>query len=147
MPRCGVDVPEWSIRQARAVKRSVTLELGSLGKQTLEEQGDAHGLSVPALLRYSALYYLSERDSGRLAWRVPRFARSRPRSAPGTDPEAQLEVALELDDDVWRSLEAESERQQVPLGGLLEHAAFLFMSDLACGRVAAQLLERMDEEP
>jgi hypothetical protein len=70
---------------------------------------------VPAVLRYSVLYYLSERDARRLAWRVPHFAPS----PAGADHEVRLEVALELDDDVWRSLEAESERQGVPLAQLL----------------------------
>jgi hypothetical protein len=105
----------------------MTLELGALGRETLEEQAGGHRLSVPALLRHSALYYLSERDAGRLAWRVPQFARS----AAGNDREGRLEVVLELDDDVWRSLEAESERQRVPLDQLLVHAAFYFMNDLA----------------
>jgi hypothetical protein len=109
------------------VKRTLTLELGALGREALEEQAGAHGLSVAALLRHSALYYLSERDAGRLAWRVPQFARS----AAGSDREGRLEVALELDDDVWRSLEAESERQRVPLDQLLVHAAFFLINDLA----------------
>ena len=125
--------------RVRAVKRSMTLELGALGRETLEEQAGAHRLSVSALLRHSALYYLSERDAGRLAWRVPRFARA----AAGGDHEGRLEVALELDDDLWHSLEAESERQRVPLDQLLVHAAFYFMNDLACRRVARESLERM----
>jgi len=109
------------------VKRTLALELGALGREALEEQAAAHRLSVAALLRHSALYYLSERNAGRLAWRVPQFARS----AAGSDREARLEVALELDDDVWRSLEAESERQRVALDQLLVHAAFFFITDLA----------------
>jgi hypothetical protein len=131
-----------SAQQVRAVKRTLTLELGVLGREALEEQAGAHGLSIAALLRHSALYYLSERDAGRLAWRVPEFARS----AAGSDREGRLEVALELEDDVWRSLEAESERQRVPLDQLLVHAAFFFINDLACGRVAEDLLERMHAE-
>jgi hypothetical protein len=110
------------------VKRRLTLELGALGKETLEEQARAHRLSVSALLRHSALYYLSERDAGRLSWRVPRFARSAPAEA---NDEERLEVALDLDDHVWRSLEAESERQRVPLPQLLVHAAFYSINDLA----------------
>jgi hypothetical protein len=119
-------------RSVRAVKRKVTLQLGSLGRETVEGQARAHGLSIPALLRYSATYYLSERAAGRLAWRVPRFARS----ARGIDHEGRLDVTLELDDNDWRSLEAEAEAQHVPLALLLEHAAFLLVNDLACGRVA-----------
>ena len=116
----------------------VTLELGSLGRETVEEQAGAHGLSVPELLRYSALYYLSERGAGRLAWRVPRFAQS----AAGTDCEGRLEIAVDLDDDVWRSLEAEAEAQQVPLARLLVHASLFLVNDLACRRVALRALER-----
>jgi hypothetical protein len=122
----------------RAVKRRLTLELGPLGKDTLEEQAEAAGLSVAAVLRYSALYYISERDPGRLAWRVPRFARTSP--ADDTGDEELLEVTLDLDEHVWCSLEAESVRQEVPLTQLLKHAAFFFVSDLALGRVPAHLL-------
>jgi hypothetical protein len=77
----------------------------------MNEQADTHGLSVSALLRYAVLYYLSEHEARRVAWRVPRFARS-PTQA---DHEGRLEVSLELENRVWRSLEAESERQRVPL--------------------------------
>jgi predicted DNA-binding ribbon-helix-helix protein len=102
----------------------------------MNEQADTHGLSVSALLRYAVLYYLSEHEARRVAWRVPRFARS-PTQA---DHEGRLEVSLELENRVWRSLEAESERQRVPLAQLLGHAAFFFLNDLACGGEAAQRL-------
>jgi hypothetical protein len=121
----------------------MTLELGSLGRKTVEEQAGAQGLSVPALLRYSALYYLSERGAGRLAWRVPRFARS----AAGMGCEGRLEIPVELDDHVWRSLEAEAEGQRVPLAQLLVHSALFLANDLACGRVTMPALERMHGAP
>jgi hypothetical protein len=127
------------------VKRRLTLELGPLGTDTLEEQAAATGLSVPAMLRYAALYYLSERDPRRLAWRAPRFVRSRTCRAGEAPHDRLLEVTLDLDEHVWCSLEAESVRQEVPLTQLLEHAAFFFMSDFVRGRVPARLL--MDHDP
>jgi hypothetical protein len=129
-----------SASRARAVKRRLTLKLGPLGKDTLEDQAQATGLSVPAMLRYSALYYVSGRNPGRLAWSVPRFARSRTSPAFEKKHEGLVEVTLDLDEQTWGSLEAESVRQDVPLTQLMEHAAFVFMSDLARGRVPGHLL-------
>ena len=118
----------------------MTLDLGLLGKEGLEEQAGVHNLSVPIFLRQAALYYLCERDSGRLAWRVPPFARLRPRGRH----DGQVEVALELDEDVWRRLEAESDRQRVALSQLLEHAALFFLSDLDSSSRRARALECLD---
>jgi hypothetical protein len=126
---------------ASTVKRRMTLDLGLLGKEALEEQAGVHNLSVPVLLRGAALYYLGERDSGRLAWRVPPFARSGPRGRH----DGQLEVALELNEDVWRLLEAESDRQQVALSQLLEHAALFFLSDLDSSSRGARALECLED--
>jgi hypothetical protein len=131
-----------SDHHTRAVSRELSLELGSFVKKTLEEQAHANDVSVPALLRGSALYYLFQRDAERLAWRIPRFARSSAHSAAGIEHKGRLEVTLDLEDDVWRCLEAESEQQRVPLARLLEHAALLFMNDLACGRMGARLSAR-----
>jgi hypothetical protein len=121
----------------------MSLDLGRLGREGLEQQADVHNLSVPMLLRQAALYYLCERDSGRLAWQVPSFARSRPR---GRD-DGQVEVTLELDWDVWRLLEAESDRQRVGLSQLLEHAALFFLSDLDSSSRRARALECLEDGP
>src|SRR5215216_1727877 len=121
----------------------MTLDLGLLGKEGLEEQAGVHNLSIPVLLRQAALYYLGERDSGRLALRVPPFARSRPRGRQ----DGQVEVALELDEDVWRLLEAESDRQRVALSQVLEHAALFFLSDLDSNSRGARALQWLEDRP
>jgi hypothetical protein len=131
------------ISNASTVKRRMTLDLGLLGKEGLEQQAGTHNVSLPILLRQAALYYLRERDTGRRAWQVPPFARSRPRG--GDD--GQLEVALELDEDVWRLLEAESDRQRVALSQLLEHATLFFLSDLDSSSRAARALESLEDGP
>lgn len=117
------------------------LDVGLLGKEGLEEQADVHDLSVPVLLGHAATYYLAERDANRLAWKVPPFARSR----PGGREDGQLEVALELDEDVWKLLDAESRRQHVALARLLEHAALFFLSDLDSTSRGARALEYLED--
>ena len=69
------------------------------------------------------------------------FARSR----PGGREDGQLEVALELDEDVWKLLEAESRRQHVALARLLEHAALFFLSDLDSTSRGTQALEYLED--
>jgi hypothetical protein len=132
-----------SSRQARILTRSMTLYLGLLGKEGFEEQADAHNVSVPALLRRAAVYYIAERNTGRLAWRVPPFMRSRPQGSR----DGEVEVALDLDEDVWRLLEAESDRQRVDLAQLLEHAALFFLSDLDSSSRGARALEGLRDGP
>ncbi|MBN1529085.1 MAG: hypothetical protein JW895_08490 [Thermoleophilaceae bacterium] len=79
----------------------------------------------------AAEYFLGDRDSGRPALKVPRFARG------GATPE--LDVEVDLDERTWDEAEAEAARQRVPLERLLEHAAMYLIADLDSGEVAARI--------
>jgi hypothetical protein len=119
----------------------MTLDVGPLGKEGLEQQAGRHNVPIPALVRHAAVYYLSERDAGRLAWQIPRFVRSRSRGPA----DGQVEVALEFDEDVWRLLEAESHRQRVAVSQLLEHAALFFLSDLHSAGRRGRALKALED--
>jgi hypothetical protein len=117
------------------VKHRITLELDHFSRETIGAQAQRHELSLGGLLRQAVHYYLADRDSGRVAWRYPRFRRDTP---PAGDP---LEVEVELDDATWAQLEAEAGAQDVALARLLEHAALYFVADLNSGRVTARILD------
>lgn len=69
--------PTDSRRDERAA-REVKLDLGTLAWQALDEEAGNTGMSIEELVGFSILYYLADRDSGRIARRVP--------SAPAPTP-------------------------------------------------------------
>jgi hypothetical protein len=51
--------------------RSVEFELDVFGRELLESQCTALGVSEAELVRYALLYYLADLDSGRIARSIP----------------------------------------------------------------------------
>jgi hypothetical protein len=89
---------------------------------------------VPRFGRHAVRYYLSDRDSGRMALKVPRLSQD-------ATHQLALELELDLDPDTWRKLDEEVERQQVSVERLLAHAIIYFLADLDAGRVELRMLE------
>jgi hypothetical protein len=116
------------------VPRSLTLSLEEFGASTLEAEAERYSVSPVELGRRAARYYLSDRDSGRMAFKVPRLPQE-PERRPA------LELSLDLDPDTWRELEEEAKRQEVSVERLLEHAIVYFLADLDAGRVGRRMLE------
>jgi hypothetical protein len=113
------------------MRRSLKLALDEFGRATLEGEAARYRVSAGELVGHAVQYYLSDRDSGRPALKVPRFARGA--SAP------DLEVTVDLDESTWDQAGSESARQRVPLERLLEHAAMYLIADLDSGEVAARI--------
>jgi hypothetical protein len=116
------------------VQRLLTLSLEEFGASTLEAEAKRYSVSAAGLARHAVRYYLSDRDSGRMALRVPRL------SQPATRQPA-LELTLDLDADSWNELDREAERQEVSVERLLEHAIVYFLADLDAGRVEQRMLD------
>jgi hypothetical protein len=108
----------------------VTLRLDRFGQDALEKYVRGSGASHAVAFHTAVRYYLSEVDSDRPAWRVPRLARS------AVFPDA-LEV--ELNDELFAELEREAQRQRVSVDVLATHAVLYFLGDLDSGRAAARL--------
>ena len=108
----------------------VTLRLDHFGKKALAARLRG-GASRDAVVSQAIRYYLADRGSGRLAWRVPRFLDSGERDeSPGTE--------VKLDDDTMAALEREARRQGVDPGRLAQHALLYFLADLDSGRAASR---------
>ena len=116
------------------MQRLLTLSLEEFGASTLEAEAKRYSVSTAGLAGHAVRYYLSDRDSGRMALRVPRLS-------PDPARKPALELRLDLDPDSWRELEEEAERQQVSVERLLEHAIVYFLADLDAGRVARRMLD------
>jgi hypothetical protein len=115
------------------LQRLLTLSLEEFGASTLEAEADRYSVSTARLAQRAVRYYLSDRDSNRMALRVPRLSQERAR-------QPALVLTLDLDSDSWNELKQEAERQEVSLERLLEHAIIYFLADLDAGRVEGRAL-------
>ena len=53
------------------VSRELKLELDDFTREALEEEAAQLGVPAEDLVRFAVLYYLADRDSGRIARRLP----------------------------------------------------------------------------
>jgi hypothetical protein len=102
-------------------KRSVMLAFDSFGSECLAAESGAVDCTAD-FLRAAAHHYLAELGRGRLATRVPAFARF----GRGV---RMVEVGLDLGVEELTALRAEAERQGLCLELLLAHAALLYLAD------------------
>ena len=116
------------------LQRLLLLSLEEFGASTLEAEAERFLVSPAELGGYAVRYYLSDRNSERMAWKVPSLPRD-------TGPQPALELKLDLNPDTWRDLDKEAERQEVSVERLLTHAIIYFLADLDAGRVELRMLE------
>lgn len=90
--------------------------------------------------RTASLYYLADRKAERSTWPVPRFA-----SAPIAPDARSVTVPIELDEETWKVVAEEAERQRVSAERLIEHAVLYFLADLDSGRIAGRLDEVLED--
>ena len=117
--------------------KSVSLRADRFACEALEEYVCGTGESHAEALDVAVRYYLSDADSGRVAWRVPRH----PDGADTTEV-----IELELEEELHRKLRRESKRQQVSPDLLALHALVYYLADLDSGRVAARLDDAMNRD-
>jgi len=117
--------------------RNVTLHLDEFGQQSLDRLTKEGEGSPAAAFRTAALYYLADRESGRPAWRAPRF-RSRSPSGGG--------LRVNFDDQTWEALSEEAARQNVEAEELAVHALLYFLADFESGRISDILEKALDED-
>jgi hypothetical protein len=116
------------------MRRSLSLALDEFGASALEQEAARLSVSPTELGSRAARYYLADRESGRVALRVPRLSRE-------AEGKRELQMSIDLDLDSWRDLESEATRQDVSVEALLEHAILYFLADLDSGRVERKMLE------
>lgn len=121
-----------------------TIRLSKFAFEAVAGDEEVEPKHVPARMRRAVRLYLNDRDSGRPGWPFPPFLR---------DQEAAGDLVLELniDEELWSSLEQEAERQEVSMPQMVEHVALYFAAEVNSGRAAARILDGLDyaaeEEP
>jgi predicted transcriptional regulator len=110
--------------------KALKFQLDDFGRDALKQFARQRRDSHSAAVRTASLYYLADREEGRPAWPVVRYA---------TDPANSSGVTVRLDDETWRALQEEAERQDVSAADLIRHAVLYFLADVDSGRVTARL--------
>jgi hypothetical protein len=115
----------------RDMGRRLTLRLGPFEREALDRYGNSQRVTAVQVIRTAVLYYLRERDSDRLEWRMPELARAEPGGATA--------VEVEVDEETWRSLLEEAAAQSTDSETLARHALLFFLADVDSGRIASKL--------
>lgn len=120
------------------MKRSITIRLGELAWRALagEEEGGAR--FVPGRLVRAIHTYLRDKGSDRPGWRYPRFARD-------AAPTQAIEVRMELREELWQCLQAESQRQGITVEQLVNHAALYVVAEIDSGRATMRILDDLGQ--
>jgi hypothetical protein len=117
------------------MRRTVTLEAGSFGREAVEDEARRLALSPEQLVSRAVRYYLADRAAGRVAHRVPSQLQSGGRE--GAD---NIALDLDLDLQTWRDLGAECRREDVSMDTLVSHAVLYLIADIDSGRVARRFV-------
>lgn len=119
--------------------RSVTVHLSGFACEAVAGEGGADRERVPARVIRAIRCYLNDRESEESGWSYPHFL-------PHERPAEEVALRLDVDDDLWSSLEEEAERQHVSAEAMVEHAAFYFAAEMNAGRVTQRILAEFDDE-
>ena len=112
--------------------------LTAFGEEALDHLAGNDAASKDGTIRTALLYYLSDRGSGRAAWRAPRLGR--------LDGAPRTRVRIALDHQTLAEISDEASRQDVKVEELAAHAFAYFLADLEAGRLPARLAARLDDE-
>jgi len=113
----------------------VTLRLDKFAQRAFARLARGRRGSAAAAVRTASLYYLADRESHRPAWRVPRLG----------DADLGPTLKVRLDEDTWRAVTEEAERQGVSADELALHAVMYFLADVDSGRMGVRLDESLEE--
>jgi len=117
----------------------VSVKLGHLASQALDgTSGGTDTRHVSSRASEAIRCYLGDKDGAGPGWSYPSFL-DRRRSGE------EVEFSLDIDDELWGSLEAEAGHQDVSVELLLEHAVLYFAAEVDAGRIAERILEDLDE--
>lgn len=121
------------------MKRSITVGLGPFAREALTAS-EMNGAETPASVVRAIRVYLNDKGSTEPGWAYPAPMREQRQSAETT------ELALSVDDDLWRSLEEEAASQGVTSQQLVEHAVLYLTAAIDAGRITQRILEDPGKE-
>ncbi len=119
------------------MNRTVNLNFGDFTLYALTGGTGSADDEVRASAIRALRFYLRDGESGRASWPCPAFL-------PDVEGHAGLGLEVDVEEDLWSSLEQEADRQGVSANQLAEHAALYFAANWDDGRAAQMLVEGLD---
>lgn len=118
----------------RVVRHSV--HLSEFACRAIAGEGSADRVST--MVATAIRCYMDSRDSAGAGWFYPSFSQ-------GAEQGAGMEVELNIDDELWGSLEDEAERQGVSAQQLAVHATLWFAAEIDAGRITQRIVDDLNE--
>lgn len=119
--------------------RWVTVHLSGFACEAVAGVGTPDKKHVPARVIRAIRCYLRDAGSEEAGWSYPHFLSNEGRAE-------EVALRLNVDDDLWSSLEEEAERQHVSTEEMVEHAAFYFAAEMNAGRLTQRIAADFDDE-
>ena len=82
--------------------------------------------------------YIGDRGASGSGWSYPSFPQAE-------DGSGAVEVRLDIDDDLWRALGEEAEKQGASTQQMVGHAALWFAAEVDAGRIAQRVVDGLGE--
>ncbi len=118
--------------------RLVTVQLSEFACSVVSGDGKARGEQVPARVVAAIRCYLNDKGSGGARWPYPDFL-------PEQERREEVALRLAIDDELWRWLEEEAERQGVSPQKMVTHAVLYVAAEVDAGRVTRRILEDLEK--
>jgi hypothetical protein len=115
----------------------VSVRLGAFASKALAVEAMNGGKPSSVSVERAIHCYLNARETPGPGWSFPAFLR-------GREPLEAVELQLELEEDLWKSLEDEAGRQGVSVQQMLDHAVLYFAAEVNAGRVTERILDDLD---
>jgi len=117
------------------LKRTATVTVSRLALDALARVEELGSADTSAKLDSAVKAYLKDRDLGRAGWSYPAFMRE-------AEPGKGVVIELSVDDDLWRSFEAEAARQEVSVDRLAEQAVYYLAAEVEAGRIVLRMADQ-----
>jgi len=120
------------------MKRSVSIHLSEFAREAVAGE-DRDVDRVAAAVVRAVRCYIGSGESGGPGWSYPGFAQA-------DDQDGAVEVSLSIDEDLWRSLATEAERQGASTEEMVVHAALWFAAEVDAGRITQRIIEGLGDD-
>jgi len=121
------------------VTPSVTVHLSEFACSAVSGEGAGDGEQLSARIVAAIRCYLNDKGSGGLRWAYPSFLTGEEQIGK------EVTLRLAIEDQLWRSLEQEAERQGVTPQKMVTHATLYVAAEVDAGRVTRRILADLEQ--
>jgi hypothetical protein len=118
------------------MKRLVTVRMGEFACSAIAGEGSGAD-HTPTRVVGAIRCYLNDRESSGPGWSYPGFLRD-------TEPGKEVELRLSVEDELWRALDEEAQKQGVSVQKMVAHAVLYVAAEVNAGRVTRRILDELE---